>query len=109
MPEKTSKDGRRYEIDGRRFTWFPLDEDDKEGDGFTIPLRIKVSALRGVADQNLDASGMFAFLERILPENAMARVDEMDVNDFQEMFATWQKEYNSLTGASLGESSGSSS
>lgn len=52
--------------------------------------------------------GMFAMLEAVIP-NQSATLDQMDVNDFTEMFTTWNNEYTALTGASLGESSGSSS
>lgn len=109
MPEKTTAAGRRYEVDGRRFTWFPLDDDDNEGEPLTLPLRIKLGAVRGMMGENLDASAMLAILGKIAPEDVVERMDEMDLSDFEAMFATWNKEYSALSGASLGESASSSS
>lgn len=109
MPEKTTPNGRTYNVDGKRFTWYPLDEDDQPGNlaPVTIPLRIKFGLVRDLVGQGLDAQGMFDFLNRLIPDQADA-LDEMDLNDFQDMFGTWQGEYEALSGASLGESGGSS-
>jgi hypothetical protein len=109
MPEKTTKSGRTYELDGRRFTWYPLDDDDQPGnlEPVTIPLRIKFGLVRDLVGQGLDAQGMFDFLNRLIPDQSAA-LDEMDLNDFQDMFATWQAEYEALSGATLGESGASS-
>lgn len=110
MPEKTAKSGRKYEIDGKKFRWFPEDDDGQVGniEPIEIPMRIKLKLLRELNDENLDAATMFKMIEAIVPGQS-AVMDEMDVNDFQDMFQTWQDEYTSLTGATLPESSGSSS
>lgn len=103
MPEKTTKTSDSYKIDGKKFVWTTED-----GDTIEIPLRIKLKVLRGLSDLDADnVATMFALLEQVAPNQADV-LDEMDVNDFQRCFATWQQEYNSLNGASLGESSGSS-
>lgn len=110
MPEKTSKSGREYEIDGKKFLWHPEDDDGETGNlpPIEIPMRLKLKVLRSLSDRDLDPSSMFAMLEAIIPDQAEA-LDEMDINDFQEMFETWQSEYTTLSGATLPESSGSSS
>lgn len=109
MATKTTPHGRDYEIDGRRLTWHPEDDDGVQGNvaDVTIPLRIKLGLILDLAEEdNLSNTAMAQMLERIIP-NHMETLREMDVNDFQDMFLTWQREYNSLTGASLGESSAS--
>jgi len=73
----------------------------------TIPLRIRMKVLRSMNDDNLDAAGMFAMIEAIAPDQAEI-IDEMDVNSFMAAFSEWQWTYNNRTGASLGESSDSS-
>jgi hypothetical protein len=109
MVDKTTDNGQRYSIDGKRMTWYPLDENDEAGNlaPVVLPLRIKFGLVRDLVGQGLDAQGMFDFLNRLIPDQAAA-LDEMDLNDFQVMFTTWQMEYEALTGASLGESVGSS-
>ena len=109
MVTKTTEHGRSYDVDGKRFTWMPLDDDDQPGNlaPVVIPLRIKFGLVRDLVGQGLDAQGMFDFLNRLIPTQTDA-LDEMDLNDFQIMFATWQTEYEALTGASMGESGGSS-
>lgn len=102
MPEKTSKAGRSYSVDGKAVTW-----PTEDGSEVRIPLRLKLKVLRALADREMNASAMFAMLEQIIPEQADA-LDEMDLHEFEDMFGTWQAEYQLLTGASLGESSGSS-
>lgn len=98
MPKKTTEDGHEYSIDGRTFTWTTED-----GQKVTIPMRVKLKVLRGLSGRAMDAETMFDMLEQIIPDQA-AVLDEMDIiTDFQPMFETWQTEYNSLTGASLGE------
>lgn len=98
--------GREYEINGKKFTWHPLDEDDKPGNlpDLTIPLRIKLGLIRKIgSNREMDAAAMFDILEALIPGQAEA-MDEMDiVTDFQPMFETWQSEYNSLNGATPGE------
>ena len=97
MPAKTTDDGRKYEVDGKTFTWTT-----DEGATVAIPMRLKLKVIRSLAGREQDVAVMFEILEQIAPGQAEV-MDEMDVNDFQLMFTTWQKEYNALTGASLGE------
>lgn len=105
MPTKTTNAGRQYRIDGRRFVWTPevLADEDPLPD-ISIPLRIKLGVVRDLAGRDLDAAAMFDVLGRLIPGQA-AVLDDMDLNDFQDMFSTWQAEYEALSGASLGESS----
>lgn len=108
--KKTTDAGREYEVDGKKFRWFPLDDDDQPriDAPVTIPLRLKLGVLRSMNGRELDPAAMFDLLEKIIPNQAEA-LDDMDVVlDLQPMFETWQSEYNALAGASLGESSGSS-
>lgn len=110
MTTKTTKAGRSYEIeDGKRFVWHADVWDDEEPFDITIPLRMKVGILRPLAKSDIsDVSTMFALLEGIIPNQA-DKLDDLDVNDLQDMFETWQDEYTSLNGASMGEASRSSS
>jgi hypothetical protein len=99
MPTKTTgTNGKRYKIDGKTFTWTT-----EEGELVSIPMRVKMKVLR-VLDQSetMDAAGMFAMLELLVPDQAET-LDDMDVNDFTTMFSAWQKEYTALTGATPGE------
>lgn len=110
MPTKTSESGREYEIDGKTFVWHPEDDEGNTGSltAIRIPMRIKLKVIRALADRDLDdAAAMFDLLEAVIPGQADA-IDEMDMNDFVDMFGTWQTEYTALNGASLGESSRSS-
>lgn len=109
MPTKTTDDGREYEIAGKKFLWHPEDDDGEVGNlpPVEIPMRIKLKVLRALNDNDLDPATMFKMLEAIIPNQADA-LDEMDINDFQAMFQTWQSEYTTLSGATLPESSGSS-
>lgn len=110
MPTKTSKSGREYEIDGKVFVWHPEDDQGVTGniEAIRIPLRIKLRVIRMFADLDIDdAANMFKLLESIVPGQADV-LDDMDMNDFVDMFGTWQAEYTALNGAGLGESSGSS-
>ena len=98
MPEKTTKGGRSYTINGKQMTWT-----SEEGSEVTIPLRIKLKVIRSMADQDLDnVATMFQLLEQIIPGQAEV-LDEMDVNDFTAMFNAWNEEYGALSGAALGE------
>lgn len=92
MPKKN-----RYTIDGKTFTW--TTEDDVE---VSLPMRIKLKLIRGLAGKDLDADSMFELLDALAPDSTDV-FDEMDLNDFQAMFMAWQKEYEALSGASLGE------
>lgn len=105
MPTKKTKTGQQYRIDGKRFEWTP----EEGGDPITIPLRMKLRILRGMAGKDLDDVGtMFDLLDAIAPGQGDA-LDDLDVNEFQRMFEAWQTEYTSLNGASLGEAPGSPS
>ncbi len=98
MPAKTTKNGQRFKIDGKKFVW-TTDEDAE----VTIPMRLKLKAIRAFADEDIaNVATMFRVLEQIIPDQA-DELDEMDVNDFQAMFSAWQDEYTKLSGASLGE------
>jgi len=103
MPTKKTKQGHPYKIDGKSFAW--VTEDDVE---VVIPMRVRMKVLRALGDVDLDAAGMFKMIEAIAPDQVDA-IDDMDANEFAAMFATWQDEYQALSGASLGESAGSSS
>ena len=102
MPAKTTDAGRKYEVDGKTLTWTT-----DEGQQVTVPLRLKLKVIRSMGAEDLNPDTMFALLEKIIPDQAEV-LDEMDLNDFQEMFKTWQSEYAALSGATLGESQGSS-
>ena len=110
MPIKKNPAGREYEVKGKSFLWFPLDDDDQPvSDPVTIPLRLKVGTIRKFgATADMDIEKMFSLVEAIIPDQSDA-LAEMDLNDFSAMFVAWQREYELLSGASLGESSGSSS
>lgn len=102
MPEKTAKNGSTYAIDGKHLTWTT-----DEGVKLEVPLRIKLKVIREMADADPNnVATMFAILEQIIP-GEKDTLDEMDVNDFTAMFTTWNEEYAALSGAALGESSGS--
>ena len=108
MPEKTSSQGRKYDIDGRKVVWHPEDDDGEVGNlpDVLIPLRLKLGVVLDMKVEELNNDTMAKMLETIIP-NQMDMLREMDVNDFQDMFSTWQTEYNTVTGANLGESSAS--
>lgn len=103
MPEKTAENGSTYKIDGKTFVWTT-----DEGDEVTIPLRIKLKVIRKMAGRDLnDLDVMFDIIEAIAPGQA-DKLDEQDALDFQAMFEAWNDEYKALSGATLGEASGSS-
>ena len=97
MPTKASTTGKQYAINGKTFTWTTDD-----GDTVTIPMRLKLGVLRRMAGEELDASTMFKIIDSIAPGQGDT-LDEQDVNDFTNMFTTWQREYNALQGATPGE------
>lgn len=97
MPAVTKKPQDRKAAD-RAFTW-----ETEDGDTVTIPLKIRMKLIRAMSTVELDAEGMFAFLEALIPDQADV-LDEMDVNDFSAMFKAWQDTYNGLQDADLGES-----
>jgi len=98
MPEKTSKTGKAYKVGDKSFTWTT-----DSGDTVKIPLRLQMKTLRAMSGRDLDdIETMFDLIDAVAPGQE-AVIDEQDVNDFQEMFTTWQKEYTALTGSTLGE------
>lgn len=104
MPTKKTAAGREYQVDGREFIWT-----SEDGAELRLPLRLKLKTIRALSGRDLDVDAMFAILEHVVPGQADA-LDEMDLLfDFQPMFLTWKSEYELLSGASLGEPSGSSS
>lgn len=103
MPEKTAANGSTYTVDGKQFVWTT-----DEGAEVRIPLRIKLKVIRSMRGRDLnDLDTMFDILEAIVPDQADT-LDEQDVLDFQAMFSTWNAEYKTMSGATLGESSSSS-
>ena len=85
------------------FTWTTED-----GVNIEIPLRIKMRVLRSIGvGRDLDAGAMFDMLDAIMPGQSDV-LDDMDVADFQACFTAWQTAYQGQTGATLGESSDSS-
>lgn len=110
MPEKTSEQGRKYDVDGRKVIWHPEDDEGEQGNlpDVRLPLRIKMGLVLDAGEMEMDNSGMVRMLELLIP-NQIDTIREMDVNDFQDMFVSWQSEYNTLTGASVGESGASGS
>ena len=106
MPTKTTDAGREYEVDGKKFIWHPLDDNDEAGNmaDVVMPLRFKLGIVRQMAERDLNnVTVMFDIIEAVAPGQAEV-LDEMDlVTDFQPMFETWQTEYEALSGASLGE------
>jgi hypothetical protein len=98
MPEKNAKNGKRYKVTGKTFTWTTED-----GETVEIPMRVKLKTIRAMANRDLDAGAMFEIIDTIAPGQGEV-MDEMDiVTDFQPMFTAWQEEYQALSGASLGE------
>lgn len=106
MVDKISTQGRSYAIDGRRVVWHPEDDEGTQGNlpDIVIPLRLKMRTVLQFAEHDsLDNVNMAEMLKAILPAAHQGSIEDMDVNDFQDMFSTWQAEYNSVTGGSLGE------
>lgn len=113
MPAKTPADHKakkpprqddRYTIEGRKFVWHGLDDDDERTIDVTLPLRLKLGLMRRAngLQGDLDADDMFAILETVAPGQQDA-LDELDLNDFMAMFTTWQAVYTDQNGATLGE------
>ncbi|MGL5910665.1 MAG: hypothetical protein ACRCZP_11730 [Phycicoccus sp.] len=111
MPTKSTPDGRwTYQIDGKRFTWTATidDADGAEAEvAVVLPMRLKAKLLRKLATGDDDIEVIFDIIEAVAPQH-LATADEMDMTELSVMFATWQREYAALAGASLGESEGSS-
>ncbi|MBA3782397.1 MAG: hypothetical protein H0X12_11175 [Nocardioides sp.] len=105
MVSKTSEHGRPYDIDGRVLIWHPEDDEGARGNvpDVRIPLRIKMKLVLSMGEKEIDNTVMAEMVRAIVPNQGDV-INEMDVNDFQDMFTTWQSEYNTLTGGSLGES-----
>lgn len=111
MVQKTSSQKRSYDIDATKkvacLVWHPEDDDGEQGNlpDVRVPLRLKMGLLLDIAgDRTMDNQVMLDLLDAVIPETHRATLRLMDVNDFQDMFTTWQTEYNTLTGGSLGES-----
>ena len=106
MPKKQSTRGRPYKVDGKRFIWHPLDDNDEAGNlpDVSIPLRIKLKLIYAMGDGDLTPKNMKDMLDVLIPNQADT-LGEMDLHDFEDMFTAWQAEYQLLSGASLGESS----
>ena len=102
--QRKPKQPPRYEITGKKFTWHPFDDNDELGNvpDVALPLRIKMGTVLDMPDGELDTSAMSKVLAEVAP-GEMDSIREMDVNDFVEMFTTWQAEYQKLSGATLGE------
>jgi len=92
----------RGKVVGKVFTW--TTEDDAT---ITIPLRINMGVVRAMSSGDLDADAMFDMVDKIAPGQADV-IDATDTNDFMDCFKAWQAAYNDRAGATLGESSGSS-
>lgn len=104
MPPKSKIDSQGR-VDGKNFVWTTED-----GDEVRVPLRVKMKVLRAVAQEDLDRPDvMMDMLTQIVGDDQSDVMDEMDVNDFVRMFSGWNTAYNAQNGATLGESSGSSS
>ena len=80
MPEKTSKQGRKYEIDGRKVVWHPEDDDGVTGNlpEVRLPLRIKMGLVLDMATEELDNAAMAQMIERLTP-GQMDIIREMGV------------------------------
>ncbi|MCA0217919.1 MAG: hypothetical protein LCH43_11265 [Actinobacteria bacterium] len=111
MPTKKSIHGRDFDIDGRYLIWHPEQfEGDDEIPDVRIPLRIKLGKLLEVGEATaLSTNETMQQLLAMIAPHEVPSMREMDVNDFQDMVRSWMREYNMLTGASLGESSASAS
>ena len=92
----------RAKVTGKVFTW--TTEDDAT---IAIPLRVNMGVVRSMKSGDLDADAMFEMIDQIAPGQADI-IDATDTNDFMDCFKAWQSAYNAQTGATLGESSGSS-
>ena len=98
----------KYTVEGRRFIWHALDDDDQRTIDVTIPLRIKYGMMKraGLLKEKIDADTVGAFFEALIPTQ-QALLDELDLIDLMDMFTTWQAAYEEQNGASLGEAEGS--
>lgn len=97
----TPKPDPRGKVEGKVFTW--TTEDDAT---LTIPLRMNVGTIRLVSG-DLDIDAVLILFDEMIPDQR-AVVDATDVNDVMAAFTAWQSAYNDRTGATLGESSDSS-
>jgi len=108
MRHETTEAGKGYEIIDRLMIWHPDQFDDEPPiPEIRLPLRIKLKRLLELGE-TIGSNDQMRQLIAIVAPKQIESVDEMDINDFQSMFLTWQAEYNNVTGASLGESSASS-
>jgi hypothetical protein len=111
MPTKTSASGRKFDIDGRVLIWHPEQfEGDEQIPDVRIPLRLKLGKLLELGEQQVMSSNekMQQLIIAIAPSQ-QPMILEMDVNDFQDMFSTWQREYALIAGVAMGESAASGS
>ena len=109
MPTLTSPAGRTYDLDGKYLTWHPEVWDDEPAlPDVRLPLRIKLGVVLNIAEKG-DLSNNATMRDTLLAIAPAIEpvIEDMDVNDFRDMFTTWLTTYNQLTGASLGESSAS--
>ena len=104
MPTLTTEHGREYEVDGKYLTWTTDAWEDEKPTTIRLPLRIKLGAILKIAEAGdlNDNSTQLKILLSIVPA-ARKVLEDMDVNDFRQMFETWLTTYNTLTGTTLGE------
>lgn len=94
--------GQVYEVDGKKFTWHPDADEDEPLADVVLPLRMKLKLIREFADRPMDADARAELIEKVAPASAET-LPEMDLQDFDLMYTTWQQEYENLSGATLGE------
>jgi len=106
MPILTTDAGREYKVTGKKLIWYPERIDDTTPTEVSLPLRIKLKLLLAIGEDDVTASNerMLDFI-RALAADQIDAIQEMDVNDFGQMFTTWLETYNTLNGVSLGEAS----
>jgi hypothetical protein len=100
-----SKQGRPYEIDGKYIVWHPeVWEDEDPLPDVRLPLRMKMGVLLDIGENVASSTNekMRETLLAIVP-SAVDVLDQMDVNDFQDMFMTWMDVYSGRAGLNLGE------
>jgi len=98
----TPKPDPRGKVVGKVFTWTTQDDAT-----INVPLRVNMGVVRSMGHGDLDADAMFDMIDAIAPGQADV-IDATDTNDFMDCFKAWQSAYNDRTGATLGESSDSS-